>query len=644
MVNPMENSLGATLTRPITIRLNWSIVKTILRFVIVAVFFSTVAYVWASTTPSDTVVIERSGEYASSQSPIELRFDRPISRDAVPSIIPAVEGDWTYEDFILSPHLARTLVFTPVVSLAPDTEYTISVEGVRNVLALQQDEVNVLHTFSTAPAPVVTEIFPTSSEEGVLAPSTSWIVKLSSVNDGQRSFDFVFEPATAFTATITEEKNAYVVEPLALLQQGTTYTLTVFGHDMQYYLSSGEVAVQGDPELLLSATGTTRNAPGISTVTPTGDHVTKHERISVTFTETVDPSAVEAGVRIEPALEGTWETVDELTYTYTSAQPAYGTTYTLVFAQGLPTRSGGYLPQEAVYSFTTLGAVRVDRFSPVHGSSGASVNSSIHVTFDQMVDHFSAEKVFSISPHVDGTFSWGENRMIFTPSSPLAYNTPYTVTLGAGVVSVDALDSTQAFTSTFTTQLSLVKLGVPFHRQERPLSCEAATLVMALRYRGITVSESTIIDQIGIDPTPHKDGVWGNPHIAFVGDYYGRQATTGYGVYWQPIARVANLYRTSRWFTNGTVQDLTAEIDKGNPTIVWGNAASGARADWKTPQGETVYAIVGEHTRVVIGYSGPAENPTSIITLDPLSGEKHYSRSAFESNWSTLGKAGVVVE
>ena len=190
----------------------------------------------------------------------------------------------------------------------------------------------------------------------------------------------------------------------------------------------------------------------------------------------------------------------------------------------------------------------------------------------------------------------------------------------------------------------LKRLNVPIHIQERGLSCEVAALKMALAYKGVNVSEDELMNHVGYDPTPHVGNTWGNPHQAFVGDINGRQPTTGYGVYWEPIARAGGKYRATEYFTNGTVQLLTEEIGKGNSVIIWGNAASGRRVDWYTPNGGKIIAISGEHTIVVKGYNGEKDNPTEIIVNDPHSGEIVYSVSELKKQWSLLGYAGVIVK
>ncbi|MBI3392995.1 MAG: Ig-like domain-containing protein [Nitrospirae bacterium] len=55
----------------------------------------------------------------------------------------------------------------------------------------------------------------------------------------------------------------------------------------------------------------------------------------------------------------------------------------------------------------------------------------ISVTFSREMDRDSVERAFSTSPALEGTFSWSENTVTFTPSSyPVTYE--MTVTVGTG--------------------------------------------------------------------------------------------------------------------------------------------------------------------------------------------------------------------
>ncbi len=609
----------------------------------VALVFVLGVLIFISLPPSHAATYDTLGTYVSPQASIRIAFDRPVNRKIVATIEPEVAGNWTYENFAYSTHLARTLTFTPIVSFAPGTEYKVHLAGVRNVLTAQGKSQNIEFTLLTPPVPSVKEVTPAQTD--ILRPDASWAVALDVANDQLASFDFVFDPAVEAAATLNAEKTQYTVTPNEPLHQGTEYTLTIFRKNVQYFVGTQTVVHASDPAQAFTGAWKTREAPGIKDFTPTGDAVKKGEKIAVTFSESMDAKSVTEHITIDPKLAGSWKAdADKKTFTHSSGPLALGTTYTVTIPKGVKTASGGYFENDAPYTFTTLGNVTVNHFSPGDSSTGAGVSSTVEVTFNQDVNHASAEKVFSFSPAVSGKISWNGNTMLFKPDNALAYNSSYAVKIAKGVKSVDGLDSNKEFSASFSTELSQTKLAATFHRQERPLSCEAAALTMALRYKGVNVSESALIDQIGFDTTPHKDGVWGNPHVAFVGDYYGKQVTTGYGVYWEPIARVGALYRSTRYFTNGTVQDLTKEIQKGNPVIVWGNASSGRRADWKTKDGQSIIAIVGEHARVVIGFIGSADNPSRIITLDPLSGERYFTTSAFEANWSLLQRGAVVVE
>src|SRR5579864_1821513 len=89
-------------------------------------------------------------------------------------------------------------------------------------------------------------------------------------------------------------------------------------------------------------------------------------------------------------------------------------------------------------------------------------------------------------------------------------------------------------------------LGVPWYRQAFGLSCEEASLRMALAYQGISTTDAAILDIIGTDERPAyvQDGVmhWGNPYTTFVGNPNGSEvALTGYGTYYPTIARAATV-------------------------------------------------------------------------------------------------------
>jgi len=270
----------------------------------------------------------------------------------------------------------------------------------------------------------------------------------------------------------------------------------------------------------------------------------------------------------------------------------------------------------------------------------------------------------SISPDVPGVWIFEDpvyathlyRKVTFYPDAGLNAGTTYTIKI-ANIENVLQMFKSGDFQFSFKTkdapassvkalttiQSQTVRLGVPAYLQQHTLSCEVASLRMALAYKGVVKSEDELLGLVGYDNTPHIGGTWGNPYQHFVGNVNGNQMRDGYGVYWDPIARVASMFGSAQAFQNQNIQFLTSQIQKGNPVIIWVFSSSGAPTHWKTPTGVDVFAVAGEHTVVVVGYVGPANNPTQMIVNDSLVGQVYWSRALFDHKWATFAQSGVVV-
>jgi uncharacterized protein YvpB len=192
-----------------------------------------------------------------------------------------------------------------------------------------------------------------------------------------------------------------------------------------------------------------------------------------------------------------------------------------------------------------------------------------------------------------------------------------------------------------------IMLPVKFDKQDHSLSCEVATLKMALAYKGTAVEESTLIGKIGVDPvakqTVNGKLVWGDPQKAFVGDINGRMPSTGYGVYWDPIERVGAEYRPTRSISGSSIAELVEELQRGNPIIIWGHLGSGKPFTWQTPENKTIPAVYYEHTFLVNGIKGSVKNPEGFFLIDPIYGQLYWPLAKFKQHWASLGNSGVVV-
>lgn len=594
-------------------------------------------------------------------SEIKINFSMPVNRDIlIPSITPEVPGEWRYEnplfsDFklfrqfgnynFLDKHLYRTLVFVPDQVLMPETSYKIQLNNIKGVFNIGEAN-DLSFTFLTQSLPKVAE---TEPKDGAfdIPPFSEIKIRLTEPNPELVDFDFILEPEVEFEERLNEEKDQYALIPQSGFLQGIKYNLKVIGTFLVKDKETGEVIFQGEPQDLYQGSFETLPPPKIASFRPTGKNVLTDEKIEIFFSEAMQKPSVEDNFLVDPSVKGDFlwsEDGAALTFKPLT-KISYDTIFNITVKKGALTEKKGYLPEDVVFSFETIGRVLAS-FSPGNGASGISVKSPIKVYFNQSVNEESAKEHFKIEPDISGNFYFKGNTMTFQPSSLLSHQTTYKITLLPGVKSVYGLDSNQSFSAAFTTELKTVKLAVPLDFQDYPLSCEAASLKMALAYKGVHASEDQILSYTGVDPVPRQDNIWGDPYIIYVGDIMGKQNSTGYGVYWEPIAKAARVWRSnSEAFTNWNISHLTKEIENGNPVVVWGTIGSNAYQDsWYTKDGKYIYAWKGEHARVVVGFIGKPESPSRIILNDPYVGQLYWSTSSFLSNWNIFGNSGVVVK
>lgn len=608
-----------------------------------AILFAVVIYgiFLLQETPRWSAHFEAADGKVLADSAMSFTFSRPVTRQVNFSINPPITGNWFFDDKLSRLHLTRTFRFEPTTTWEPDTTYTITIEGMKNIFAPAREEQKFSYSFSTQSIPTVASIVP---EEGKTIASDSVIqVALSSPNTSLADFSLITNPAIEFSQTIDETKKLLTFTPLVAFQQGESYTAQVMYQPKQIIRDSGEVIYTGDQKEAASFKWNIVEPPGVASYAPIGNTVLTDAAVQVAFQSELQDDSV-SKIIFEPQVAGMWKKSGTTITFEKSAALAFATTYRIIIPQGTRTVDGGIFEKDESLTFTTIGPVSLQSSSPKNSETGVAAERSIRMTFDQEVDHVSAQSSFSLSPNVTGSFSWSGNTMIFDPAAPFELAKTYSVTLSKGIISVLGQPSATEAQFSFATEPPMVKLAMASDHQDYKLSCEIAALKMALASKGVRVSENDIIAKVGYaSPLSRSGNVWADPQVGFVGNINGRQVSTGYGVYWDPIQKAASAWREAESFTNGSIQKLTDEISKGNPIVVWGNAGSGKRVDWKTPSGKNIVAIMGEHARTVKGFIGPKENPIKIIVNDPLIGEVVWSTAAFDANWATLGRSGVIV-
>jgi len=577
----------------------------------------------------------------------ELRIDflTPVNRDIlIPLIEPEIPGEWQYEKPIFKEHFYRSLVFVPEQILRPETTYKVTLKNIQGVLSLRKPY-NFEFSFSTQPLPKVIKVEPKNEAKEIL-PFSKIKVKLSHPNPKLVDLDFILEPKTELQIQLNTERDKYTLLPKDGFLQGVKYQFKIRSTFKITDKETNKVIFQEEPKGLYQGTFETAPPPKVISFTPTGSNVLTESNIKIIFTEPMLRKSVEENFYITPSTKGTFiwsEDNKNLTFDPYKNLP-FGTNFKIFLKKGTKDEQGKYFPKDVTFSFKTIGRVWAS-FSPFNGAQGVSVKSSVKIYFDQPVKKNSAKERFKIEPKIDGSLSFSGNTMIFYPSRSFSYQTTYKITILPGIKSIYGLDSNRTFSATFTTQYHTFKLSVPLDFQDYPLSCEAASLKMALAYKGVRVSENQIMNYVGINPAPRQGNIWGDPYNIYVGSLNGRQNTTGYGVYWGPVANAAKVWRSrSQSFSGWSISGLTKEVKNGNPVITWGVIGAGAYQDsWYTKNGKYIYAWKGEHARVVIGFIGSPNSPSKIILNDPYVGQLYWSTSSFLSNWNIFNRSGVVV-
>ncbi len=473
--------------------------------------------------------------------PLQYAFGWPVSRTIDFTISPHVDGEVVYSNPMVGDRLVRTVAFVPDHSWQPDTTYSVTLGNVKSATSTLQNASTFHFTFTTASAPHFVRTDPALTT--TLNTDASWVVTFDQPIGPTTDVSFTLDPPLPIQVTPSSDRTAFTVRPTQLLPQGHNVKLTVAVALQDLTLTTGQVFTAHDPTTVFTGSWSVREPPGLASVTPAGTGVALVTPVTLAFAEAVDLSQVQTSVQLTPATTGTWKRVDDQHFEFTHDAFAQATTYTLTITHGLQTKSGGHFETDEQLQFRTVEPIALSSSVPANSGSGIGVGQVLHFTFNQSLGANAVAQYASIAPSLPGAWAQSGNTATFTPTASMPHSTSYTVTFRSGIPSATGLPATTDQVVHFTTEAAVSRLAVPFHRQEHRLSCEAAALYMALQYRGVSVTENQIISRVGFDPTPKKNGVWGDPNVAFVGDINGSQPGTGYGVYAAPIAKVAAAYR-----------------------------------------------------------------------------------------------------
>lgn len=557
--------------------------------------------------------------------PLTVDFSQDIAPGTKATIEPKIAGTWHEQRTLLG---VSALTFKPSGPFQPTQKYQLRLTGMKRVLSgTVIPEVD--QSFKTQYSDQIASVYPTDGAQG-MGVKPLFKVSLSTANDGERALRPTLTPAAPLKLVSSNNKD-YVWTPETPLKQGAAYTFAL------------EDARITDPakRKLVSTSFHIVSEPGIVSAR-TGGLFAPGQSVEIKFDQAMEADTSHFAFDLKG--KGAW--TDDKTFNFTPDALKPGETHPYKVKGGLKSKAGGVVEADHDFAFATTGPINA---SGTPGGGGNSLTAPIRLTFDQGVDHASAEAHFSISPAAPGKFSWSGNTMTYVPTG-MEYQTTYSFGVAPGVAPVWGLPNTARLGGSFSTVLQTIKFNVPVYKQPYSSSCELTALRMVLAYRGITASEMDIVGRVGYAPRNRDTATntWDNPNEMFVGALNGSQASSAYGVHAPPIAKAARSYGRNATLEYGlTPQFISARIHEGNPVIFWGHSFPAKADSWNTPSGAVVQTWMNSHARVVVGVTGSANAPTGFYINDSWGGKSFYwTNSQLMANINTLGSVsnqGVVV-
>jgi hypothetical protein len=99
---------------------------------------------------------------------------------------------------------------------------------------------------------------------------------------------------------------------------------------------------------------------------------------------------------------------------------------------------------------------------PLSGSVEVPLNTSIRITFSELMDEQSVEDAVTVQPTINVSgFGWAGPVLTVSPSGYLSFSTTYTVMIGTNATDVIGLPLASAFSFNFTTLLDTDGDGIP---------------------------------------------------------------------------------------------------------------------------------------------------------------------------------------
>jgi len=285
-----------------------------------------------------------------------------------------------------------------------------------------------------APSVVQIALSATAGDDRIAEPIASInIVFSEALRTESAESRFHLEPSVP--GALSWDGPTLIFTPSEPMPAATDFVLRV---DPGFVDLAGNIGTTGVDEWAFATAG----PPRVLVATPPDGAVglATDTTIELEFDRLMDTTTVEAAVRLEPpvAFRVAWSG-ETLAIAFEPGL-AFGTSYTLSIDMSAADTSGAHLVSPFATHFSTVSAGLSARVIPSDHVAGIAVRSPIAVLFDGPIEPESAQGALTMTPLVGGDLEVvtppagpAASALVFTPASPLAENTTYTVTLAAVV-------------------------------------------------------------------------------------------------------------------------------------------------------------------------------------------------------------------
>lgn len=244
-------------------------------------------------------------------------------------------------------------------------------------------------------------------------------------------------------------------------------------------------------------------AGGLSDVSTESSITVMFNRPVVALVTTGQQADLPQPLLIEPAPAGHGEWVSTSIYRFVSDEPLAGaTTYQVTVPAGLTDSTGGLLPEEVSWSFTTQ-QPSVATIIPEMAALDVNPTRPVTITFNMPMNQPTTEGAILLQPSVPLSFTWSEDSRTVTvrPQQRLELATRYTLTINQ-----TATSSTGEGTLDQETSTSFTTVPFPAVKQVNPPNNSLAEFYQSGLYIEFVspMNPETVDERIQIDPEPEK--------------------------------------------------------------------------------------------------------------------------------------------